>query len=145
MNRIFDLVASTAQGRRRLAAARLRREVLVALEEALSDAGMTQATLAAALGRSRSAVNQVFGGDGNIRISTLAEYLHEMGQELVLTRVSTGTSRKALWRDAVDAVAQQVIASESSSRWIPATQGPQSFQSADRRSDLARVGDVRVA
>lgn len=30
----------------------------------------------------KSAVNQVFKGDGNVRITTLAEYLHALGYEL---------------------------------------------------------------
>ena len=99
MNRLHDLMSSSQEGRRRLAAARLRREVLVNLESALEESGMTQSALASALGRTRSAVNQVFGGDGNIRISTLAEYLHAMGQELVLTRVPEGATRARLWQE----------------------------------------------
>lgn len=144
MNRFFDLISSTPEGRRRLAAAQLRREVLVALEEALSESGMTQASLAAALGRSRSAVNQVFSGDGNIRVSTLAEYLHEMGQELLLTRVPSGSRRATLWQDAADSVAQQVVSSETSSHWIPATSLSR-FQASVRHSGGMRTRDVHVA
>ena len=37
MNRIYDLIATSKEGRRRLAAARIRRNVLITLETGLAD------------------------------------------------------------------------------------------------------------
>lgn len=86
MNKLRELLAQTDRGAERLAVARLRRDVLLQLDQALIDAGITQAELGKRLGKSRSAVNQVFSGDGNVRIETLALYLHALGKELVLTQ-----------------------------------------------------------
>jgi transcriptional regulator with XRE-family HTH domain len=145
MNRLHDLMSSSEEGRRRLAAARLRREVLVNLESALEESGMTQSALASALGRTRSAVNQVFGGDGNIRISTLAEYLHAMGQELVLTRVPEGATRARLWRDGADTVAQTVMSNESSDRWSRAANIPTHFVTVTLQERSVPATDIAVA
>ena len=49
---------------------------------ALNDSKMSQSELSRALGKSRSAVSQVLTGDGNLKIETVAEYLHEMGAEM---------------------------------------------------------------
>ncbi|WP_192757237.1 helix-turn-helix domain-containing protein [Actinomadura algeriensis] len=78
-----------------MAASRLRRRVLVLLHKALDLSDLSQADLAKRLGRRRSAVNQVFRGDGNVRIETLAEYLHEMGYELDMRLVVAGEPRAA--------------------------------------------------
>jgi len=145
MNGLHDLIASSLEGRRRLAAARLRREVLVCLESALVESGMTQSGLAIALGRTRSAVNQVLGGDGNIRISTLAEYLHAMDQKLVLTRVSEGTPRAHLWRDGTDIVAQTVMSCESSNRWSLVATAPTHRVTVNFQGSLGPATDIAVA
>ena len=65
-----------------LASARLRRQIVKSLNSALTDSKMSQSELARALGKSRSAVSQVLTGDGNLKIETVAEYLHEMGAEM---------------------------------------------------------------
>lgn len=75
----------TKGGRGLLAGARLRRRVLQLMEEALNSSGLSQADVARALGCSRSAVSQAFGGDGNLRIDTLAEYLDVLGFEAEIT------------------------------------------------------------
>ncbi len=79
------IVESIPGGTAALASARLRRRVLRALDEGMESSGISQAELARRLGRSRSAVNQVLTGDGNLRIETLAEYLEAMGCELVVS------------------------------------------------------------
>lgn len=99
MNRIFEMISSTSEGRRRLAASRLRREAVLSLGIALSESRMTHSQLAQILGKPCTKVDEVFSGDGDIRISTLAEYLDAMGQELILTVVPAGTARTALWRE----------------------------------------------
>jgi transcriptional regulator with XRE-family HTH domain len=93
MSSLYDRVSTADGGPRALSAARLRYEALKMLHRALSESGMTQVELAKRLGIRKSAVNQVFRGDGNVRMSTLAEYLHEMGQEAILDIAVLGTRR----------------------------------------------------
>jgi transcriptional regulator with XRE-family HTH domain len=93
---LYDRLASTVEGARALAAARLRRDVLGILHKSLEESGLTQTELAKKLGVRRSAVNQVFRGDGNVRINTLAEYLHALGFELNVQLVETGELRRAV-------------------------------------------------
>ena len=78
MRRALEQVSG---GRGLLSGARLRRRVLQLMEEALEESGLSQADVARHLGCSRSAVSQTFGGDGNLRIDTLAEYLDALGYE----------------------------------------------------------------
>jgi hypothetical protein len=93
---LYERVAARPGGERALATARLRRAVLVMLHRALTVSGLdSQADLAKRLRVRRSAVNQVFRGDGNVRINTLAEYLHAMGFEAELTLVKAGEMRAA--------------------------------------------------
>jgi transcriptional regulator with XRE-family HTH domain len=91
------IVEAVPGGRGLLASARLRRQALMLLEECLEESGLSQADLARVLGRSRSAVNQVLGGDGNVRLETLAEYLDAMGCEVELAvRARSAASRGGL-------------------------------------------------
>jgi transcriptional regulator with XRE-family HTH domain len=93
---LYDRVLARRDGERALAIARLRRTVLATLHEAFSLSGIsTQSDLARSLQVRRSAVNQVFNGDGNVRISTLAEYLNVMGYELDIRLVRSGEPRAA--------------------------------------------------
>jgi transcriptional regulator with XRE-family HTH domain len=89
----YEKVASMPGGARALSAARLRYEVLKVLHRGLDLAQIPQTELARRLGVRKSAVNQVFRGDGNLRISTLAEYLHELGLEIRIAAVPLGTQR----------------------------------------------------
>ncbi len=54
---------------------------------------MNQTELASKLGIRKSAVNQVFRGDGNVPMNTLAEYLHELGFEAHVELAPAGTAR----------------------------------------------------
>jgi hypothetical protein len=93
---LYDRVTAKPGGGRALAVARLRRSVLVALHRAFKASGLdSQSELAKRLPVRRSAVNQVFRGDGNVRINTLAEYLYEMGFEVNITLVRAGELRAA--------------------------------------------------
>lgn len=69
------------------------------LHSALAKAGISQSELAARLGVRKSAVNQVFRGDGNMRISTLADYLHAMSFEVELRLVPVGRPREDAVRE----------------------------------------------
>ncbi|MER7168902.1 helix-turn-helix transcriptional regulator [Micromonospora sp. NPDC000207] len=93
MSYLYDRLTATRQGSRALSAARLRYQVLKALHRALANSGSTQSELAARLGVRKSAVNQVLRGDGNVRVSTLGEYLHELGVELSIETLPLGTQR----------------------------------------------------
>lgn len=101
MTSLYDRVNSSDEGSRALAGARLRYEVLKVLHRALEQSGLNQTQLARKLGVRKSAVNQVFRGDGNVRVTTIAEYLHEMGMELSVHPVP-GTHREAATRESRD-------------------------------------------
>lgn len=96
---IYERLMTSRSGARALSASRLRYRVLKYLNVALNQAGITQAELAKRLGIRRSAVNQVFNGDGNVRVNTLAEYLHEMGLEVDMSLVPLGTAREEAIRE----------------------------------------------
>lgn len=89
----YESFAETEDGRRRLARARLRHRVLELLHESLERSKMTKADISRSLGIRKSAVGQVFGGDGNLRVNTIADYLDAMGAEVEIRVVPAGTSR----------------------------------------------------
>jgi transcriptional regulator with XRE-family HTH domain len=92
---LYDRVESKPGGKAALAAARLRREVLVALHEAFAASNVhTQSEVAERLHVRKSAVSQVFRGDGNLRINTLADYLFALGFELDVKLVPAGEPRR---------------------------------------------------
>ncbi len=91
---LYEALASTRDGRRGLAAARLRYRVKGLLHRALASSGMSQSDVAKALGLGKSAVSQVFSCSGNLRVNTVAEYLDAMGFEVNLELVPAGTARK---------------------------------------------------
>lgn len=80
-------------GKKLLASAKLRRQIVRAMNRALITAEMTQSDLARELGKSRSAVNQVLTGDGNLKIETVAEYFCAMGSELEIRVKSSNTAQ----------------------------------------------------
>lgn len=93
---LYDQVLARPGGGRALAVSRLKRAILASLHEAFARSGIeSQSNLARRLHVRRSAVNQVFLGDGNVRISTLAEYLYGMGYELDVALVRAGEPRAA--------------------------------------------------
>jgi len=69
---------------REVEAGRSVNRVVGLLNEALAVSGRTQVEIAEALGVTAGRVSQVFSGEGNIRISTLARYLRAMGYSLEL-------------------------------------------------------------
>lgn len=96
---IYDRLAKIPKGARALSVSRLRYEVLKVLHSSLQRSGLTQADLAGRLGIRKSAVNNVLRGDGNVRVSTLAEYLHEAGFELEIKVVPLGRPREDAVRE----------------------------------------------
>lgn len=107
---LYSRLSRTREGARALSAARLQYDVLRLMHMALGRAGITQVELAKRLGVRKSAVNQVFRGDGNVRVSTLAEYLHAMGAEVELQLVPAGKPRE----DAVREMHQAWVSSTAS-------------------------------
>ncbi|MFD0457492.1 helix-turn-helix domain-containing protein [Streptomyces violaceoruber] len=100
MKNLYERFASSEDGAQLLAATRLRRETLRILHKALEASGLTQSQLAERLRIRKSAVNQVFRGDGNLRVNTLAQYLSAMGFELDIRAVEAGSPAKPLWKAA---------------------------------------------
>lgn len=124
---LYERVTAIPGGGRALATSRLRRSVLAALHKAFRNSSLeSQADLAKRLRVRRSAVNQVFRGDGNVRISTLAEYLYEMGYELDITLVKAGEMRDAALQDR-----NPVPAFPSTSASASATYGTYAWKTPD--------------
>ncbi|WP_079041181.1 XRE family transcriptional regulator [Streptomyces sp. Root264] len=136
MKSLYDRFASSEDGSQLLAAARLRREVLRILHRALEASGLTQSQLAERLHIRKSAVNQVFRGDGNLRVNTLAHYLSAMGFELDVRVVEAGEPRKAVLegREMTPALKQD---------WVES--GPNSFTSEITYGDDSSHGYVHMA
>lgn len=76
---LIERIEGMRHGKRMLASARFRRQLLQTLDQALEQSGISQTELATKLGLSRSAVSQVFNGDGNLRAETFSDYLFELG------------------------------------------------------------------
>src|SRR6266487_4389419 len=94
---LYESFAARPGGGRALAKARLQRTVLRILDRALTLSSVeSQSALAERLQIRKSAVSQVLRGDGNVRISTLADYLYELGFEANLELVSAGELRRAV-------------------------------------------------
>lgn len=136
---LYDRLAAEPGGLRELASARLRHRVLTLLRKALGRSGMSQSDLAKKLRRRRSAVNQVFRGDGNVRIDTLAEYLHELGFELDLNLVPAGEHRRAFEeRRSVRSVSAEV-ASVTSITWKASPTAVAAFGTATSNPVVPRL------
>lgn len=84
---------SSADGRRGLARAELRYRAVELIGEVLESEGISQRELAARLGKSEAAVSQVLGGDRNLTLNTLSEYLDALDHriEMRATRCVEGT------------------------------------------------------
>lgn len=87
---LYEQVAATPAGARELAAARGEIRVVQLLDLAKEQSGYTNRQLAERLGVGESRVSQVLNGDGNLRVATVARFLHAMGYELELAAADTG-------------------------------------------------------
>ncbi|MCX5209832.1 helix-turn-helix domain-containing protein [Kitasatospora sp. NBC_00240] len=125
MSTLYERFARTDDGPRFLAVARLKREVLRALNVALRESGVSQNELAARLKIRKSGVSQALRGDGNLQVKTVAEYLEALGFELDVRLVRAGEPRRALTegRDVVPAFPR-----------VPAKAAP-----SDVRTDIAVI------
>jgi hypothetical protein len=82
---LYDSIREGADGERRLAAAEARYAALRLLYSAVETSGLSKAWLAKKLGVGKSAVSSVLNGNGNVRITTLSDYLYEAGLRLCLS------------------------------------------------------------
>lgn len=94
---LMKFIEDMPDGQRMLASTRFRRQVLIALDQGLEVSGLSQSELAQKLGLTRSAVSQVFNGDGNLRAGTISDYLFEMGvhAEIIVSPIVTTEARNS--------------------------------------------------
>lgn len=93
---MYDRLASSPDGSRALAQARLRRETLRALHRAQAASGLSVEEIADVIGGRRRDVRRDFDGNGNLKPDMVARYLHAMGCELELRLVPVGEPRRAV-------------------------------------------------
>lgn len=95
---------------REIAAARLGASIVSSLNAALRARGRQAKWLASELGVGESAVSQILGGDGNIRVATLGRYARALGYQarVVLEPVAPDVPR-------IDATARRRRATVASS------------------------------
>lgn len=79
---LYDAIRNRPNGERRLAAAEARYAALRLLRVAFDSSGLSKSELAKRLEVGKSAVGHVLDGNGNVRITTLSDYLHESGMRL---------------------------------------------------------------
>lgn len=84
----YEQRASTYEGSLGIAKAELRYRAIEVIADALERSGVSRKELAARLGVSPGRVSQVLGGDQNLRLNTLAEYLYALGRKVHLDSVA---------------------------------------------------------
>lgn len=75
---MYDEIMETPKGSQGLAAASAAARVMKILEDTKEYKGLTNRDLALALGVSEQRIEEIFNGDGNIYIATLAKLLDAM-------------------------------------------------------------------
>jgi predicted XRE-type DNA-binding protein len=78
---LIEEIEGTDAGAQGLAAANLAGQVMRLLHQALDMSDLDQRALANKVGVTQGRVSQVFGGDGNMRIASVARYLRALGYE----------------------------------------------------------------
>ncbi|MHA6764724.1 helix-turn-helix domain-containing protein [Streptacidiphilus sp. PAMC 29251] len=91
---LYDRLAATPDGARRLAVARLRREAARCLRRAHLASELSVDDIASRAGSHRRDLMRALGGGHDISVEQLARYLHAMGYELELQLVPAGEPRR---------------------------------------------------
>lgn len=91
---LYDRLASTPEGARGLAAARLRRTTLNRLWDAFEASGLSEKDLAKKAGMRVRRVRRILHGDGNVEPTTLATLLYAAGYEAEIRLVPAGELRR---------------------------------------------------
>lgn len=90
---LYDSLAATPEGARALASARLRHDVLAILHTVYAASKLDHDDLAGILGIGKYEVKNVFEGDGDIALGTLALFLAAMGFEAQVGAVRSGLAQ----------------------------------------------------
>lgn len=97
MASLYDRIAARPGGLSDLAAARLRRNVLLLLDDAVTAAGLTERELAAKVGVRLRRLRRILNG-GEVSTTLLAELLHAAGCEAEVRLVPAGEPRSRALR-----------------------------------------------
>jgi hypothetical protein len=89
---LYDRIAARPGGLSDLATARLRRRILVLVSKAMDSAGFAERELAPLIGMSVRKLRRILNGNGDIKVSLLAELLHATGYEAEV-RLAVGEPR----------------------------------------------------
>jgi DNA-binding phage protein len=92
----YEARAVTRQGRLGLAAASAAAGVSRLLHAAKAASRLSSKEIAAELGVTEGRVSQVFSGDGNLHVATVARFVRAMGYELTIGAVPIEDKRPAL-------------------------------------------------
>lgn len=92
----YERRASSPQGRLGLAAAAAAASVSRLLHAAKAASGLSSKEIATGLAVTEGRVSQVFSGDGNLHIATLARFVRAMGYELKISAVPIDKGRPEL-------------------------------------------------
>ena len=76
---LIESIAEIPDGQRMLASSRFRRDILVMLDDAIEESGLSLLEIAQRLGINQSQVSELLSGDGNLRAETISDYLFAMG------------------------------------------------------------------
>lgn len=97
---LYESVASTPEGGQALASARLRHDVLSVLHTVYAASDLDYDDLAERTDFDKTEIKDVFEGDGNITLHTLAMLLCALGFEAEVGAVRLGTARAQFLKDA---------------------------------------------
>ena len=95
---LYSEIAGTSYGRQELAAARATNTARILLQQAFLASNLKKQQLADALRVPVRRVSRVLGGEGNLRVVTLARYMSVMGYRLELSAEPDAEGRPSLAR-----------------------------------------------
>lgn len=87
---LYDECMETPEGRLGLAAVNATAEIMKILEDTKEYKGFDNVAIAAAMGVSEQRIEEIFNGDGNLHIATLAQLLDAMDTMLCFYTIDKG-------------------------------------------------------